>query len=224
MFFNKIKPIVLNVYMPEEFEGYDIVCKTGNDKKPFMKPNKNKFGDISSCFGLIEMQKRSLTLKAWQQIDVIQDQDQINFEPTNGVYFRSEVHTYQTCGFAEKENIEVIKITPPIAITCNESMNFLYTASPFAYHPLNIISGINNLKYNCQTNFFIYFEKSKKLNYTIKALSPLIHIVPLSDRPIKLNYIYNWKETTKIIHLKNYKMFKKNKMYKRMKLLQIGKP
>ena len=220
MFFTyRKKPIYLDVYLPEELEGYDVVCKTGNDKKFFMKPNKNKFGDISSCFGLVEMQKRSLTIKAWQQIDIIQDENQIKFEPTNGKYFGSELHTHQTCGFAEKENIEVIKVAPPIAITCNESMNFLYTASPFAYHPLNIISGINNLKYNCQTNFFIYFEKGKKFNYTIKPLSPLIHIVPLSDRPIKLNYIYNWKETTKIFDLKGYKMFRKNKMYKRMKLL-----
>ena len=219
LFLNKIKPILLDVYMPEELEGYDVVCKTGNDKKPFMKPNKNKFGDISSCFGLVEMQKRSLTIKAWQQIDVIQDDNQIKFEPANDQYFGSELHTHQTCGFAEKENIEVIKIAPPIAITCNESMNFLYTASPFAYHPLNIISGINNLKYNCQTNVFIYFEKGKKLNYTLKPLSPLMHIVPLSDRPIKLNYIYDWQKTVKMLSVKKYQMFKKNKMYRRMKLL-----
>ena len=98
-------------------------------------------------------------------------------------------------------------------------MNFLYTASPFAYHPLNIISGINNLKYNCQTNVFIYFEKGKKLNYTIKPLSPLMHIVPLSDRPIKLNYIYDWQKTVKMLSVKKYQMFKKNKMYRKMKLL-----
>ena len=67
--------------------------------------------------------------------------------------------------------------------------------------------------------FFIYFEKGKKLNYTIKPLSPLMHIVPLSDRPIKLNYIYDWQKTVKMLSVKKYQMFKKNKMYRKMKLL-----
>ena len=96
-------------------------------KKPFMKPNKNKFGDISSCFGLVEMQKRSLTIKVRQQIDVIQDDNQIKFEPANDQYFGSELHTHQTWDLQKKKTSRLLR--PPIAITCNENMNFIYGKS-----------------------------------------------------------------------------------------------
>ena len=54
--------------------------------------NKNKFGDIVLLW-ISRNAEAILTIKAWQQIDVIQDDNQIKFEPANDQYFGSELHT-----------------------------------------------------------------------------------------------------------------------------------
>lgn len=209
------RSIVVNVFLPEVLEGYDVICKTGHDKKPFMKTTKdNKDRDISTCFGLIELQKTSITVKAWQEIEVVKTNEKISFFPVEEEYFGMEVHTSQSNGMAEKEGIEIVKLMPPIAMQCNEDINFLITPTPFAYHPVNIISGIINLKYNHQINCFMYFKRNSEFQYTFEALTPMYHLVPMSDRPLKLNFIYDDEKFNKI--RRKYSMWRKNSMFRKM--------
>ena len=201
----KRSPIEVTAYMPLGLKDLNIVA-------PFMKPSKHSGPEVASCYGLRELQKRSLTIKAWQHIDIKQSDGTVTFDPTSKKFFGSEQHRSHLMG------VQVIKVIPPITLTCDEDLDWVSCPTPFANHPLNIISGIVNFKYDHQPNFFIYFDTERELEYAIEPLTPLFHLVPLSDRPVKVKYVYDWDEGLKI--REKFRIWPKYNLYKKMKAIR----
>lgn len=214
----KSRPIKVTAYLPNVLKDYPIVVKSGKHKKPWMAKSDKPYGDITSCYGLLELQKNSIQFNNWMDINILQDGPEINFEPIDLNFFDSMSHTADSNGFCEKEDIQIIKVIPPVSLSCDEDIQWLMCASPFAYHPFNIISGITNLKHTHQSNFFIYFSNKAKIEYRLEPLKPLFHLVPLSKRSIKLEHVYDWNETVRV--RQHLKVFAKYNMYKKLKTLR----
>ena len=175
---------------------------------PFMKPSKQMRPEVASCYGMRELQKRSLTIKAWQHIDVKQSDGFITL-------IRQAISTPQV-----RATFRLRRCTGHQSCTAYHVDLWTKTSTgslvlhPLS-HPLNILSGIVNLKYDHQPNFFIYFDAKKELEYAITPLTPLFHLVPLSDRPVKVNYSYDGMKVAKI--REKFRIWPKYNLYKRIK-------
>ena len=91
---------------------------------PFMKPSKRQYPEVASCYGLRELQKRSLTIKAWQHIDVKQSDGTVSFDVTSEKFFGSDQHP------SHLEGVQVIKVVPPITLTCDEDLDWISCPTP----------------------------------------------------------------------------------------------
>ena len=69
----KSRPIKVTAYLPEALKGYPIVVKSGYDKKPWMAKSDSPNGDITSSYGMIELQKNSIQFNNWMHINIRQD-------------------------------------------------------------------------------------------------------------------------------------------------------
>ena len=209
------KRIELDVYMPQCFEDMQIFSKTSLHKKHYMKPIKENVSSISSCWGLIEMQKSSLCLRSWMDIRVEADSEQTNIHSSDPDMLIAQSHSSQSNGFAQKNNINIIKIVPPVRVRCKENVNFIASSSPFSAHDINIPSGVVNFKIQNSVNFFMYVPCAdnckKEINFNFG--DPIVQFTPMSERKIHINYIYDDIEFDKATSLDRAFSFK-NKAYK----------
>lgn len=213
------KSIVLDVFMPSCFEDMGIFAKTGQHKKHYMKPIKENVSSISSCWGLIEMQKSSLCLRSWMDIRVEVDSEQTNIHSSDQDMLVAQSHANQSNGFAKKNNINIIKIVPPVRVKCKENVNFIASSSPFSAHDINIPSGVVNFKIQHSINFFMYVPSvndcKREINFNFG--DPIVQFTPMSERKIHLNYIYDNIEYDKACSLDKAFSFK-NKAFKISKM------
>ena len=208
----KSRPIKVTAYLPEALKGYPIVVKSGYDKKPWMAKSDRPYGDLTSCYGMIELQKNSIQFNIWMHINIRQDGLNINFEPIEPQYFDTQSHTGDSNGFCEREDMQIMKVIPPVSLSCDETLKWVMCPSPNAHHPFHLVSGITNLRYTKQPNFFIYFSNKGHMDYTLEPLRPLFHLVPMSERPIKMDYVYDCSKTIKV--RQTLKVFAKFNAYK----------
>lgn len=149
-------------------------------------PNSITF---SSCYGLLELQKRSLALKAWQDFEFTMEDGNINLECMEAQLMRwTGGHTDQTNGFAERHGLVIAKIDSPYFIECAEDIDFVMSASPFGHQCFCYVGGVTNYKYQHATNIFAYFKKSQNGRWLFNAGDDMVNITPMSDRPLKVNH------------------------------------
>jgi hypothetical protein len=100
-----------------------------------------------------------------------------------------------------------MKIVTPWHIKCKNDIKFYWTI-PFWNHaidiPYHIIPGMLEFKYNHGLNINIMINLQKDFKHTIKAYTPMAHMIPVSDKElvIKHHLISNeefntlWNNTT----------------------------
>ncbi len=154
-----------------------------NSKKIF---NRNDIS-ISTCYGLIELQKKSLAFKAWQDFEFTMKDGVVNFDCVNpDLFLWTDSHTSQTNGFSERHGLTVVKIESPYYVECTEDIDFVMTPSPFGHQCLCYVGGITNYKYQHATSMFAYFKRSEDGRWRFNAGDDMVNITPMSDRPLKV--------------------------------------
>jgi len=175
---------------------YDLtfIDIAGKTKKEFMKRTLKNAGkpNISGCPGFIEMQKRSVQLKSWVEWDFGVQEGKISFNSANHSLTNLHLHEpQQTNGWAEKNNIDVVKVVPPFLAECEEEVNFMITPSPFMHQNIYIPSGITSFKHKHSLAFFMYVHKSFDYSVDVKLNDNLVNYTPLSDRKVKVHNHYD---------------------------------
>lgn len=179
--------IKLNVYMPERYKDLQMVCKTKDHKKDFMQVHEQP--SMASCFGFLELQKQSVTVKLFDEIIIDAAGQRIR---TNKDNVTADYHDVHSNGFAQKHNINIVKISQPVYFETTEPVHFILTQTPFYSHGFQIPSAI--IRYDVhalQGNCFIYIPTDNPGQTKINFGTPLFHLVPLSNRRLTLNYFYD---------------------------------
>lgn len=144
---------------------------------------------ISTCYGLIELQKRSLALKAWQDFEFTMKDGIMHSECMDpDLLWWTDGHTPQTNGFSERHGITVVKLDSPYHVECTEDIDFVMTPSPFGHQCVSFVGGITNYKYQHATSMFAYFKRSENGRWLFNAGDDMVNITPMSDRPLKVNH------------------------------------
>ena len=175
--------------MPEMYQDIHLVSNTYANKKPYMTDKKNEPMNIGSCWGLVEMNKRALDLKMWCDLTINVVPDGLNFKSVQNLHF--EDHSFQSKGFNKTKNFEIVKFRPPFFLRCRERVSFVLTNTPFNFIDLKIPTGVLDFYHNRQCNIFAYYPRDTHRTIDIKFQETIAHLVPLSDRKIKLKHIYS---------------------------------
>ena len=189
--FIRSKHIDLHVYSHHaSTQDCGFVSIMGRTKKDFMRPTE--YASIATCRGFVEMQRRSVQLKSWQEFGYNVTNGMTTFEGGNPEVTQVLLHSPEhSNGFAEKHNLQIFKITPPFRAQCEEEVDFVMTPSPFLYQNVCIPSGITNFKYNHSLAMFLYVHKNINTTVKFNLNDSIVCFTPMSDRRVKVHNHYD---------------------------------
>jgi hypothetical protein len=124
--------------------------------------------------------------------------------------------------FYDDSNSVHIKIETPWLFKCSTDINWLYSQpvwNQLAGRDFCIPSGVVNYKYQHETNLNILFRR-KDQTVNFQHGEPLAHIIPLTERQLKINnHLIGEEEFKKMKYLGAPTMFT-NSYFKRKKIQQ----
>jgi hypothetical protein len=102
----------------------------------------------------------------------------------------------------DKEHFQHLKIISPWVFSCKEDIKFLNTEPTWTFirfPTLRALPGIVNYKHQGGTNINIMvYRTEQEQQFVVPFLEPMYHIIPMSDRPIKLILSDDKQECEKI--------------------------
>jgi len=178
---------------------------------------------MKRCPGIIEYYKKGIMIPLWSDIETIVD-DKINEQGWSTVTADGssvEPHQdFQRGNFLSSGNWFLNKLCSPWLIETKEPLDFLYLQPHWNLDELNIDIMIPNgyisfYKNSHATNIQMFINKSLNRVINIDAGTPILHLVPLTDKKIKVHTLYD-EERMKLLY-KKYSSYSFGSMYYRKK-------
>jgi len=106
--------------------------------------------------------------------------------------------------YANPNDYGHLKISTPWYINCKSDTKF-YWATPFWNHaidsPYHILPGVLDFKYNHAVNINMMLNLQKDFTCTLKAYTPMAHIIPISDKELVIkHHLINEKEFSNLMN------------------------
>jgi hypothetical protein len=158
---------------------------------------------IRSCIGIIEHYKTGIILPMWTDF-ICQPKTSVAGETTIGLMgfpFSFITHPKSQYPGLYEDHIHV-KFASPWLFKEKTGIKFLWNAATWnlSNHWKNflVLPGTVSYDIQCQTNVNIFIDKNSE-NFKLKAGTPLAHIVPLTDKKIKLKtHLISYEENQKL--------------------------
>jgi len=231
MFFFKPKPIYIDCFtFDSAVYEYAPIASANNFIPNWWKElpkgyqeGLHEISTIKRCAGFIDLYSKGLMLPAWSDFAVE------TFSNGNYLYdfahqaFAVINHPQKQVGtFYNDSDSLHIKIETPWLFKCSTDINWFYSQpvwNQLAGRDFCIPSGVVNYKYQNETNLNILFRR-KDQTVNFKHGEPLAHIIPLTERPFKINnHLLDEAEYKKMKNKGHPTMFTNN-YFKRKKIQQ----
>jgi len=166
------------------------------------KNNFFKYPTIKKCNGIIDTYQQGFIIPLWNDFSFKVENKKINWQHSDKET-SCEIHDYrQWESYADMNKHYNLKIVSPWIAKCKSDVNFYFT-KPFWNHPLStpyhILSGVLNFKYNNATNIQMMINIHEDYDYTIQALTPMAHVIPLTEKELIIkNHLIDEFEYKKI--------------------------
>jgi hypothetical protein len=166
-------------------------------------PTHNTSLSMKGCYGFLKLYKNSFVIPLWSDLLISNKKNQVNIAYNNienepikkilkfsNVIFKLEHHNIdQFKNLVDHNEWTQFKLATPWLIECKENINFL--SIDCSYNKEKIFGDV--ILVPGMFNFFIEnepnvngFVKNNTEDILLSAGTPLIHIVPLTERPIKI--------------------------------------
>lgn len=205
------KPKLGTNSVPEWFKKLPSYKSSNEDKlKKLFDTKKNifsSFNNMKYCSGVIELFKSEITIPMWSDYAINYSKEGMEWL-TAAYYANAQTHPVQeeAEGWLTHQNTSHLKLVNPWYFKCNEDINFLLTNTDYFTNEeelfkYKVVNGIINFKKTNSANVNLLFPtptqgESKVL---LEAGNPVASLIPLSDRPVKINYnLVNDSELTKL--------------------------
>jgi hypothetical protein len=207
IFIFKRKEIVLDCFTTEPYVYNFNKIDSISDHYPLWLKNTKKdfdlefykYSTIKKCIALIEMYKHGAVIPMWSDFALSVQDKQVKWQFADNQTGMESHENREWETFANPNQFQHFKIISPWFFN-TKKLNKFYWTKPFWNFPLKsdyeIATGIIDFKYNHATNINFFIDHTKNNNILIKAQTPLIHIIPLSDYKlvIKNHLVDNLKE------------------------------
>lgn len=157
----------------------------------------NRSSTINSCHGVRNLLDKGFLIRAWEDMSIVIYPDgKTSFVGAGSQNGGAEAHDKRQIPdcFGNKS---IVKLKSPWSFFCDKT-EFVFL--PAVYHNNLRTQGIADaiavldFQYNSSTHVFIIAEpKSEPYEIFIKAGTPLAHLIPLTDRNVKLKNVYQEK-------------------------------
>jgi hypothetical protein len=166
----------------------------------FLKDNFIPHSTIKGCTGLIDYYKQGFIMPLWTDISIdIKDkgyrwqcadqQTQIDIHPPQEFdqYINSSDYGH-------------IKIGSSWTLKSKSDINWLFTKPYWNFQPIENYSipvGVLNFKYQHSSNIQLLLSLKENSQFILKAGTPLVHLIPLTDKKVSIK--------THLVSLEEYK-------------------
>jgi hypothetical protein len=146
---------------------------------------------IKRCVGILDTYQKGFIIPMWSDL---------NIKITDGSYewlfaydkTMAMVHDYrQWSAYVSPLDYGHLKINSIWRIKSKKDTKFYFTHPYWNHNPINtysIIPGMLNFKYQSDTNINMFFDLKQNKIIEIKQGTPMIHLMPLTDKEIVLKH------------------------------------
>jgi hypothetical protein len=202
--------------LPKEFEHTAVPAGLDPKLAPTMK----------SCVGFTRYFNQGVTMPLWSdlRIDITTDPLQYHWDMVDGDGHESQVHDFRQMGtYLDPHQYGQLKITPKWIFSCQEDVNWVWTQNTWCAKSFDIIlpPGILNFRYAGGVAVNMFFSLAKQQTFKLDAGQPLVNIIPMSERPVKIHlHEVSNEEYSKIISRDRAFTYGRNKYKKNREFLQ----
>jgi len=154
-----------------------------------------KYPTLKGCDGVINNFKYGVIIPAWCDLA-------IEIGPKGSDFYRwqfsdsfSELSTHEYIQFnnhIDAREIQHIKLHSPWYFSCKEIMHWIWTDPKWNNIKINnyiVLPGITSFKYQHSTNInLLFYREAQSKIIDIKHRTPLMHMIPLSDKKLILKH------------------------------------
>lgn len=203
--FDLYKPQLANKFIPD---GWKTMHKTTKSKAFLYRPDSEmevETPTIKTCSGFIDLFSNGIIIPSWSDILIESlGEEVISMSPTNMAV--TESHSRDQIWEELYAGYNHVKINSPWLFKTNNDTKFSWNRCSWHRTDIadsfHVMSGIVEYRYQHMTNIQAFVKGNIKIN----AGDPLVHIIPLSDKKIKLRYhLVEGKEFQSILGTKNLK-------------------
>ena len=191
------KPIYIDCYTskPHVYE-YAPIESANNFLPDWWKAIPKDFSngeiDIATmrrCAGFINLYGKGLMVPMWSDVRIqLWENGAYRFNYADEDSTMTQHPAPQSGTLLEDSNTTHIKLISPWAFECAENIDW-HWAQPVWNHSAAkdfcVLSGVLNFKYTKDTHINILFKRQDIIINMVHGM-PLVHVVPLSDRPVKI--------------------------------------
>jgi hypothetical protein len=146
---------------------------------------------LKKCQGVIDTYKIGAMLPLWADLAINIQNKHFQWQFADYMTLGVQHDSKQWDTFADPNEYGHLKIDSPWKCKTKTDINFYFT-SPFWNHPIDrpyeTLSGTLNFKYQHTTNINIMFNKSKDRHFVVKQGTPMIHLIPISDKQLIIKH------------------------------------
>jgi len=191
-----------------------------------IKSNSIKEKTMKRCPGIIEYYKKGFMLPLWSDLEFLINEEGVSLSMAQAIGEKGyEIHpTWQRGQFLSENVWKSVKLISPWTFETKENINFLYLQPHWNLNNLNknilIPNGLIDFFFQNEIHIQSFINQEYKELISIDAGIPMIHLVPLTDKKVKLHVLYDKKRhsdlsNTNFAFMSNY--YRKVKEYKRLK-------
>ena len=154
--------------------------------------NPVPMSSLKKCVGIQDLFGSGITIPNWSDAVVYKklDKNEINISFADGKTLVDFHPSKQWKYYLDEDNHFHFKIVPPWQIRSSKNIKFLFTGFHWGLNPflLHIPTAIVRFKYqnSCNINGFIKPNSFEKI--ILNAGKPLVQLIPLTEKKIKINY------------------------------------
>jgi hypothetical protein len=161
---------------------------------------------MRTCAGFLDLYGAGIVIPLWSDLQITVRQDGsyswIFADRTSSI---TDHPTVMMGDIKERTRCSHAKILSPWAFSCKEDIKWHYTQPLWNQDMGNdfaIVPGVIDFKYQhtTSTNIFLRVPKIGEKGIFLKRNTPLAHLVPMSDRPLKIyNHMVSEEEYLKLV-------------------------
>ena len=204
------KEIVVNCYTyKSDVYNYFPIVETKKTFPAWLKKVKNSyfnsendyFESVKSCPAFVGYFLQGFVLPMWSDLalEVGKSGSDTYKWQYSDLQSQIGIHPYIQFGLSEKE-YQHFKLCSPWAISCTEDVPFLFSGPSWRFgdipETVEILNGVVSYKTNAGTNVNMLVKRTEtNQEFIIKAATPLVHIIPLTEKKLVIKTHLVTKET-----------------------------
>lgn len=210
-FLKKIKPVILKCYTSQQSLNLTFPINTAINFIPEWCKNLPSTinytdttanivypcGTLKRCYGFNELFKQGFMIPMWSdcilKIDAINNQN-FAYKFSDGASKISYHPKELFLNVFDQNKYQHLKFVSPWLFVCDEEINFMYTQPTWnqaTEEQITVLPGVVEYKYQHCTDINVMIERTQEERQVlINAGTPMVHIVPITERKVILETKY----------------------------------